>query len=92
MTTRQEAIASTEHALTLLAPRLTDAPSYGVYLHAQDQLSRILLQLRAPALPDVDARDWVDIGLMAVRELEASEPSLANALMDADYDFKHAHD
>ncbi len=92
MSTRQEVIASTERALTLLALRLTVAPSYGVYQHAQDQLSRILLQLRAPALPDVGARDWVDIGLMSVREIEVSEPELANALMDADYDFKHALD
>ena len=41
-------------------------------------------------MPPVTERACVDIGLMVARELEAVDPEFANALMDADYDFKPA--
>lgn len=87
---RDEAQGSTQKAIDLLRDRMSVNSSYGVYQHAQDQLERMLELLRADQLPGQAARGFVDIGLMAAKELEASDEELANALMDADYDFKHA--
>ncbi|UJJ57424.1 hypothetical protein LRK24_05045 [Rhodanobacter denitrificans] len=49
----------------------------------------MLAELGHPYLPTTPEREWVDIGLMAAKELEAVDPEFANALMDADHDFKH---
>ncbi|UJJ50392.1 MULTISPECIES: hypothetical protein [Rhodanobacter] len=49
----------------------------------------MLAELGHPYLPTTPEREWVDTGLMAAKELEAVDPEFANALMDADYDFKH---
>ncbi len=77
-------------ARSLLDLRMQQSPGRGIHIHAHDQLTKMLLQLRAKVLPHAQNREWVDIGLMAVKELEVTDPELANALMDADYDFKHA--
>lgn len=90
MVDREAAIRSAEKALTLLGERAERSPDYGVYVHAEEQLIKMLEALRAETLPPPADRGWVDIGIMAVRELEAEDPDFANALMDADYDFKHA--
>lgn len=63
--------------------------SYGVYIHANEQLIKIVEILLSPSLPDDESRNFVDIGLMAAKELEADDAELADALMAADYDFKH---
>ena len=90
MITRDEATKSARNALALLGERMPKNPGYGVYIHAHEQLKRILAELGHPYLPPASKREWVDIGLMAVKELESADPEFANALMDADYDFKHA--
>lgn len=90
MIERGEALNSARTARALLEERMPLNPGYGVYVHASEQLQRMLQDLASPYLPPVAKREWVDIGLMAVKELEAADPDLANALMDADYDFKHA--
>jgi len=87
---RDEAIGSARRALALLGERMPRNPGYGVYIHASDQLGRMVAELGQRYLPPAAERGWVDIGLMAVKELEAADPDFANALMDADYDFKHA--
>jgi len=89
MIDRDEAICTVRKALTLLSVRIARNPSYGVYIHANEQLTRMLVDLGYPHLPTTREREWVDIGLMAAKELEAADPEFANALMDADYDFKH---
>lgn len=81
---------STRSALALLEKRIAKHPGYGVHIHAGEQLERMLVELNQSFLPPVSKREWVDIGLMAVKELESADPEFANALMDADYDFKHA--
>lgn len=86
----RDAIDSAAMARSLLGLRQQQSPGHGIHLHAHDQLTKMLLQLHAGVPPHVHERDWVDIGLMAVKELEVTDPELANALMDADYDFKHA--
>lgn len=90
MATRDEAVQSTRAALTLLDDRMWKNPAYGIYIHAREQLERMLVELGNPCLPPAWEREWVDIGLMAARELESADPDFANALMDADHDFKHA--
>lgn len=85
-----DAIESVASARSLLDLRMQQSPGLGIHVHARDQLTKMLLQLHAEVPPHVHERDWVDIGLMAVKELEVTDPELANALMDADYDFKHA--
>ena len=81
---------SARHALELVISRLAANPAYGVYLHAHRQLGQVLEELGRSNLPAPRERSWLDIGLMAARELEADDPELADALMIADYDFKHA--
>jgi hypothetical protein len=90
MIARDEAVRSARAALALLKERMPKNPEYGVYIHAREQLERMLAELGYPYLPHASKREWVDIGLMAVKELESADPDFANALMDADYDFKHA--
>ncbi len=65
-------------------------PGYGVYIHANQQLTRMLAELGHPYLPTTPEREWVDTGLMAVKELDDVDPEFANALMKADYEFKRA--
>lgn len=90
MIERDEAMSSARKALALLSERMPRNPCYGVYIHADEQLSRMVIELDQRYLPPAAERGWVDIGLMAAKELEAVDPDFANALMDADYDFKHA--
>ncbi|MFC5527755.1 immunity protein Tsi6 family protein [Rhodanobacter ginsengisoli] len=91
MIERGEAMNSVRKARALIGERMAGNPGYGVYVHASEQLERMLKDLGSPYLPPAAKREWVDIGLMAAKELEAVDPDLANALMDADYDFKHAN-
>ena len=90
MIEREQALDSARTARALLAERMPMNPVYGVYIHASEQLERMIGDLGQRCLAPVATREWVDIGLMAVKELEAVDPDLANALMDADHDFKHA--
>lgn len=90
MIRRDEAVDSARRALALLDDRMQTNSDYGVYIHANEQLQQILEELNHLYLPPAAKREWVDIGLMAMKELEVLDPEFANALMDADYDFKHA--
>ncbi|HWU76972.1 MAG TPA: immunity protein Tsi6 family protein [Rhodanobacter sp.] len=87
---REEALNSIRKARALLAGRMRKNAGYGVYLHASEQLERMADELGQPGPAPAASRRWVDIGLMAVRELEASDSELANAPMEADHDFRHA--
>lgn len=79
-------------ALDLTRNRLATVNStYGVYQHAEEQLLQILQLLQSEQLPEESARSFVDIGLMAVKELDGNDDELGDALMKADYAFKHAH-
>ncbi|MFE3195061.1 immunity protein Tsi6 family protein [Nocardia sp. NPDC059240] len=87
---RDDAQRSVRLALGLVRERMAVNSDYGVYVHAQEQLQQMLRFLESVPLPDGSVRDFVDIGLMAAKELEAGDPELAEALMHADYKFKHA--
>jgi hypothetical protein len=90
MIDRDRALASIRKSLALLAIRAIQNPGHGIYIHADEQLTRMLMELGYSYLPTAPEREWVDIGLMAVKELDDIDPEFANALMKADYDFKHA--
>lgn len=90
MIDREAALISVRHALSLLSARMDRNPGYGIHIHASEQLARMLVELGLPSLPPAAEREWVDLGLMAVKELVSVDGELANSLMDADYDFKDA--
>lgn len=92
MTSRSKAILSTRAALDATNARLKDAPTYGVYLHAKSQLDSMLKLLTDSAPIAPAQKKFVDIGLMAAKELDASEPEYADALMLAAYEFQNASD
>ncbi|WEN14809.1 immunity protein Tsi6 family protein [Rhodanobacter sp. AS-Z3] len=90
MIDRDAVLASVRYARSLLADRMHSNPGYEIYIHANEQLTRMLLELELPSMPLAAEREWVDLGLMAVKELNDIDREFASALMDADYDFKHA--
>lgn len=91
MITRKEALASIEKALVETEKRLILSPKYGVYLHAEQQLSMMKSNLLSP-ISSID-NELIDIGVMAVKEnLESSDPAYADILMLADYQFKKAYE
>lgn len=89
MISREEALTSAADASAVLFKRLSKNPGFGIYRHAQQQLTRMLDELNRPNMCSAQQREWVDIGLMATKELETTDSELADALMDADHDFKH---
>lgn len=50
MISRDEAIRSANAALSLLDDRIAKDPAYGVYVHAREQLERMLVELGSPYL------------------------------------------
>lgn len=90
MVSHAEAMNTLLRARDLVFERLATNPMHGVYIHASQQLERMIAQLDGNEMPTQEVRAWVNIGLMAVRELEGPDPELAGALMDADHDFKNA--
>jgi len=92
MTSRSKAVLSSRAALDATDVRLKNAPTYGVYVHAKEQLNAMLKLLSDPAPITPAQKRFVDIGLMAAKELEATEPEYADALMLAAYEFQNASD
>lgn len=67
---------------------LKQFPSYGVYIQARDQLQFIENFVTTKTLPNQDQKDIVNIALMAVKELEVSEPDYCDMLCKVDNLFK----
>ncbi|WP_143326295.1 immunity protein Tsi6 family protein [Vandammella animalimorsus] len=65
--------------------RLNVSRNYGVYIHAKEQLEN--MQNAVAGKIPVDEL-VIDIGIMAVKELEASDPEYADALSLAAYLFQ----
>jgi hypothetical protein len=68
--------------------KLHDVPSSSIYLHALAQIDfikRVLMQGRAPTQEE---RDFIDIGLMAIKELDDTEPEFSGVLCELSYQFK----
>jgi hypothetical protein len=90
MISRQDAITSVKIALDDTKIGLLNSPTYGVYIHADEQLKIMLDMLVLDLLPPEPERAFVDIGIMAAKELEVEEPEYADVLMLASYNFKNA--
>lgn len=71
----------TEIASTMTQSRVLKYPKYGVYIHAQEQIGYIRSILDSNRIPTNEEKARIDIGLMAVRELEDEEPEYATALI-----------
>jgi hypothetical protein len=87
MVSEASALSAVDAALQVVRVRLSDFPKHGVYLHALEQLEimeDILQETRDPR----EFVSSVDIGLMVAKELDPSDPELADALMLADFQFK----
>jgi hypothetical protein len=57
MIDRDEALSSVKKALAMLGERMPRNPDYGVYIHANEQLGRMLAELGHPYLPPIPKRD-----------------------------------
>lgn len=86
--TPQDLQSTIRKAQKMIAERLLLVPTYGVYIHARDQLNLIEIVLSNGLTPTEVQKGKIDIALMAVKELESSEPELADILCMVDYHFK----
>ena len=68
-------------AIEMTETRLVEFPNYGVYFHAKEQLEFIQNVLQGENSPTAAEKNKIDIGLMAVRELEVEEPDYAAVLI-----------
>lgn len=75
-------------AKNMTIERLSQYPNYGVYIHAQDQIKFIEELLQKGKVPDQQEKDFVDIALMSVKELDTSEPDYSDVLCELSYLFK----
>lgn len=68
--------------------RLQRFPNYGVYIHARDQVEFIRGILANGKIPNQKEKDFVDIALMSVKELDVSDPDFSDVLCELSYQFK----
>jgi len=75
-------------ALSVTDAKLSKSPNYGVYIHAKEQLSIIKLFIEREQVPTQSDKDKINIGLMAVKELESTDPDYCYLLCEVDYSFR----
>jgi hypothetical protein len=85
---KSPALLAIESASSLLAARTMRNPKYGVYVHAREQLDQMRGLAQSAQRMSLSQIAFVDIDLMAAKELESSDEPLADALMLAAYEFK----
>ena len=68
--------------------RLRSYPDYGPYLNAKEQLQFITLKIDNVKLINQGDKDSINIGIMAVKSLEDTEPEYARLLMKISTRFK----
>ena len=68
--------------------RLKQHPEYGPYIHAKSQLSFIKNKISKSEVVNEKDKNSINIGIMAVKELDASEPEYARLLMKISTKFK----
>lgn len=83
--TRTQYLSALTKARDLTMKNLAQSPRYGVFIHAAEQLE--LIQALLAANRPITAADAakVNIGLMAAKELEQSDPEYADLLEQLDY-------
>ena len=75
------------NALKITEERILENGSYGVYLHAKNQL-KMIIDIAISRNPSADEKSVIDIDLMAVKELEVDDFDYASILCQVAYDFK----
>lgn len=68
--------------------RLRQYSEYGPYIHAKSQLAFIKDKIEKPDVVNDEDKKLINIGIMAVKELDASEPEYARLLMKISSKFK----
>jgi hypothetical protein len=68
--------------------RLKQYSEYGLYIHAKSQLSFIKNKIGKSETVNEEDKKSINIGIMAVKELDASEPEYARLLMKISIKFK----
>ena len=77
-----------EVAINMTLDRLAISPAYGVYLHAREQLESIRSALLSGNATGNGKVLSVDLGVMAVKELDTSDPEYADKLCLVDFLYK----
>lgn len=73
-----------DEAMRMTRERLAASPDYGVYIHAHEQLQLINSAVVSERAISFDLIK-IDIGLMAAKELDATDPEYADKLCLVDY-------
>jgi len=76
------------NAIDVTNQKLAVFPKYGVYIHAMEQLVLIRTIISQTEKPTKKQKDMINIGFMAVRELETSDPGYCDILCEIDEIFK----
>ena len=83
-----EIIHLIKNALAMTEDRLSKNGDFGVYLHAKNQLEKMLEIASRRKSTDLE-RNSIDIDTMAAKELEADDFEYADILCRAAHAFKH---
>ncbi len=75
-------------ALIMVDEKLNKAPELQTLISIKNQLLYIKEVVSHVSRPDPCIKKNINIGLLAVRELEADDPNLADILQKVDYYFK----
>jgi hypothetical protein len=82
------ATAALNAAKIMTEERLVQFPKYGPYIHASEQISFIERVLAEKRPPTSEEKENIDIALMAIKELDSSEPEYSEALCELSFHFK----
>jgi hypothetical protein len=75
-------IEMVEKSIEMTSTRASIAPDYGIYIHAKSELYRIFdLAKKIGEIP----KTMTDIGLMAAKELDDTDPEYADFLHEIAY-------
>jgi hypothetical protein len=84
----RKTISALQAAKNMTEERLIQFPNYGPYIHAAEQIDfieKVLDEKRPPTEQEMDA---IDIALMAIKELDSSEPEYSDSLCELSFQFK----
>lgn len=81
-------IATLDKAAAMTISRLQNFPQFGPYLHAASQIALIRGILQVKGVPTAQQKAKIDIVIMAIKELDSSDPDYAEALCELSFYFK----
>jgi hypothetical protein len=84
----QKTWAALRNAKVMTQDRLSRYPKYGPYVHADEQISLIESILLSSTPPTEQQKESIDLGIMAIKALDAEEPDYSEALCELDFQFK----